>query len=35
MNLYLMRHANAGVNRGNPAVDAKRALIKEEKTNAC
>ena len=31
MNLYLMRHANAGVNRGNPTLDAKRALIKEGK----
>ena len=31
MNLYLMRHANAGLARGNPALDAKRALIKEGK----
>ena len=31
MNLYLMRHANAGVSRGNPTIDAKRALIKEGK----
>ncbi|HET7103505.1 MAG TPA: phosphohistidine phosphatase SixA [Terracidiphilus sp.] len=31
MNLYLMRHANAGVSRGNPAVDSKRALVKEGK----
>ena len=31
MNLYLMRHANAGVRRGNPTVDAKRGLIKEGK----
>src|ERR1700741_1242400 len=31
MNLYLMRHANAGVGRDNPAQDAKRALIKEGK----
>ena len=31
MNLYLMRHANAGMPRGNPALDAKRALIKEGK----
>lgn len=31
MNLYLMRHANAGVRRENPAQDAKRALIKEGK----
>jgi phosphohistidine phosphatase len=31
MNLYLMRHANAGISRGNPALDAKRALIKEGK----
>ena len=31
MNLYLMRHANAGIRRENPAQDAKRALIKEGK----
>jgi phosphohistidine phosphatase len=31
MDLYLMRHANAGVPRGKPALDAKRALIKEGK----
>jgi phosphohistidine phosphatase len=31
MNLYIMRHANAGLNRGNPILDAKRALIKEGK----
>lgn len=31
MNLYLMRHANAGLPRGNPSLDAKRALIKEGK----
>jgi phosphohistidine phosphatase len=31
MNLYLMRHANAGLSRGNPVVDAKRGLIKEGK----
>jgi phosphohistidine phosphatase len=31
MNLYLMRHANAGLRRGNPALDAKRGLIKEGK----
>ena len=31
MNLYLMRHANAGLRRDNPALDAKRALIKEGK----
>jgi phosphohistidine phosphatase len=31
MNLYLMRHANAGVARENPELDAKRALIKEGK----
>ncbi len=31
MNLYLMRHANAGVPRENPALDSKRALIKEGK----
>src|SRR5580692_12471382 len=31
MNLYLMRHADAGVPRENPKLDAKRALIKEGK----
>jgi phosphohistidine phosphatase len=31
MNLYLMRHADAGIRRGNPALDAKRALVKEGK----
>lgn len=31
MNLYLMRHANAGIRRENPAIDAKRALVKEGK----
>ena len=31
MNLYLMRHANAGLARGNPLLDDKRALIKEGK----
>src|ERR1700733_3165682 len=31
MNPYLMRHANAGVMRGNPTLDSKRALIKEGK----
>ena len=31
MNLYLMRHANAGVRRENAALDAKRALLKEGK----
>ena len=31
MNLYLMRHADAGVARGNPVLDAKRALVKEGK----
>jgi phosphohistidine phosphatase len=31
MILYLMRHANAGVIRGNPALDAKRGLVKEGK----
>jgi phosphohistidine phosphatase len=29
MNLYLMRHANAGIPRENPVLDAKRSLIKE------
>jgi phosphohistidine phosphatase len=31
MNLYLMRHANAGIPRGTPLLDSKRALIKEGK----
>jgi phosphohistidine phosphatase len=31
MNLYLMRHANAGIPRDNPLLDAKRSLIKEGK----
>lgn len=31
MILYLMRHANAGIRRDNPALDAKRGLIKEGK----
>jgi phosphohistidine phosphatase len=31
MNLYLMRHADAGVPRENPLLDAKRALVKEGK----
>ena len=31
MNLYLMRHANAGVRRENPLLDARRGLVKEGK----
>jgi phosphohistidine phosphatase len=31
MILYLMRHANAGVFRGNPLLDAKRGLVKDGK----
>ena len=31
MNLYLMRHADAGVPRENPMLDAKRGLVKEGK----
>jgi len=31
MNLYLMRHANAGIPRENLALDAKRGLVKEGK----
>jgi phosphohistidine phosphatase len=31
MNLYLMRHANAGLPRENPKLDAKRSLVKEGK----
>lgn len=31
MNLYLMRHADAGLPRGNPTLDAKRSLVKDGK----
>jgi phosphohistidine phosphatase len=31
MNLYLMRHASAGIPRDNPVLDAKRGLVKEGK----
>ena len=31
MVLYLMRHADAGISRGNPLLDAKRGLVKEGK----
>ena len=31
MNLYLMRHADAGIPRENPLLDAKRGLVKEGK----
>ncbi len=31
MNLYLMRHANAGISRGNVELDQKRALVDEGK----
>jgi phosphohistidine phosphatase len=31
MNLYLMRHADAGIPRENPVLDAKRGLVKEGK----
>jgi phosphohistidine phosphatase len=31
MNLYLMRHADAGLARENPTLDAKRALVKDGK----
>ena len=31
MILYLMRHADAGIARGNPLLDAKRGLVKEGK----
>jgi phosphohistidine phosphatase len=31
MNLYLMRHANAGLVRENPLLDAKRGLVKDGK----
>jgi phosphohistidine phosphatase len=31
MNLYLMRHADAGLPRGNPILDAKRSLVNDGK----
>jgi phosphohistidine phosphatase len=31
MNLYLMRHADAGLPRLNPTLDAKRSLVKDGK----
>ena len=31
MNLYIMRHANAGLRRENPLLDSKRGLVKEGK----
>ena len=31
MNLYILRHASAGVRRADPVVDAKRPLDKEGK----
>ena len=31
MNLYLMRHANAGIPRGSASLDARRSLIREGK----
>jgi len=31
MNLYVLRHASAGIRRANPALDAKRPLDKEGK----
>ena len=31
MNLYILRHASAGVRRADPAIDAKRPLDKEGK----
>lgn len=31
MNLYLLRHASAGLRRANPVIDAKRPLDKEGK----
>ena len=31
MNLYLMRHANAGLRKPNPKLDLKRGLVKEGK----
>lgn len=31
MNLYILRHANAGVRRANPKLDVKRGLVREGK----
>jgi phosphohistidine phosphatase len=31
MNLYVLRHASAGINRANPVIDAKRPLDREGK----
>ena len=31
MNLYILRHASAGVRRADPVIDAKRPLDKEGK----
>jgi phosphohistidine phosphatase len=31
MNLYLMRHADAGLPRDNPTLDARRSLVKDGK----
>lgn len=31
MNLYLMRHANAGLRKPNPQLDKKRGLVKDGK----
>lgn len=33
MNLFILRHASAGVSRSNPLLDAKRPLDKEGKTH--
>jgi phosphohistidine phosphatase len=33
MNLYILRHASAGLRRANPVLDAKRPLDKEGKKN--
>src|SRR5712664_653633 len=33
MNLFILRHASAGVRRPNPVLDAKRPLDKEGKKN--
>jgi phosphohistidine phosphatase len=33
MNLYILRHASAGLRRANPLLDAKRPLDKEGKKN--
>jgi phosphohistidine phosphatase len=33
MNLYVLRHASAGIRRANPLLDVKRPIDKEGKKN--